>query len=247
MAGGKDTLTLCEEIRSKYSPCDISDALLTLGVPGAGFLKDIKPIPSRSQGTNRIVAPISTVLFVPKQQRPVFPLWNQSKPWESNIPKGKHWTDCPAPGAIVVLQQPPEQSVALLGDIVATRLKYRGVLGVVIDGRARDVVSCGELCNEGGFQVWSKALSSVGTGMEAKPWAVDVPLTIGGLTVKPGDIVCADEGEGVVCVIPRDKLQQVVELLPVLKRADDGVLADVRKGVDFATALRNHPEHYSNK
>jgi len=166
-------------------------------------------------------------------------------PRESNIPR-QHWTDCPASGSIVIFQQPPGQSVALLGDIVATRLKLRGVKGAIIDGRARDVVSCGELCKDGAFQVWSKALSSVGTSMEAKPWAVDVPLTIGGLRVEPGDILCADEGEGVVCVIPKARLREVTELLPTLKEADDGVLRDVQNGVDFATAIKNHPKHYTN-
>ncbi|TKA81092.1 hypothetical protein B0A55_02529 [Friedmanniomyces simplex] len=192
-----------------------------------------------------MVAPLSTVLFVPKDQQPVFPLWTQA-PWESNIPQNKHWTDCPAAGSIVIMQQPPHQTVALLGDIVATRFKLRGVLGAVIDGRARDVVACWELCKDGGFQVHSRGLSSVGTSLEAKPWAVDVPLTIGGLRVDPGDILCADEGEGVICVIPRAKLEEVAALLPTLKEADDGVLKDVQNGVDFPTALANHPKHYTN-
>jgi len=245
MSSEQNVDSICKEIREKYSPCDVSDALLKLEVLGAGFLKDISPIPSRAQGGNRIVAPISTVLFVSKNELPVFPLSTQD-PWESNIPTGKHWTDCPSPGSIVILQQPPQQSVALLGDIVATRLKYRGVLGAVIDGRARDVVACGELCSDGGFQIWSKTLSSVGTSMEAKPWAVDVPLTIGGLQVNPGDVLCADEGEGVICVIPKSKLHEVAALLPTLKEADDGVLKDVQNGADFPTALKNHPKHYTN-
>ena len=192
-----------------------------------------------------MVAPISTVLFVPRSHHPTSPLWTQA-PQESNIPASKHWTDCPASGSIVIFQQPPYQTVALLGDIVATRLKSRGVLGAVMDGRARDVVACGELCSDGGFQVWSTALSSVGTSMEAKPWAVDVPLTIGGLRVCPGDVLCADEGEGVVCVIPRQKLEEVIALLPTLKEADDGLLRDVQNGVDFPTAVKNHPKHYTN-
>ncbi|KAK0337139.1 hypothetical protein LTR94_005805 [Friedmanniomyces endolithicus] len=213
MATAGDIDAICKEIREKYSPCDVSDALLKLNVPGAGFLPDITPIPTRAQGTNRIVGPISTVLFVPKDQQPVFPLWPQT-PWASNLPANKHWTDLPPPGTIVLLQQPPQQTVALLGDIVATRLKLRGVLGAVIDGRARDIVSCGALCADGGFGVYSRGLSAVGTSMEAKPWAVDVPLMIGGVRVEPGDVLCADEGEGVVCLIPRGRLGEVVALLP---------------------------------
>lgn len=144
------------------------------------------------------------------------------------------------------MQQPSEQIVAVLGDIVATRYKTRGVVGAIIDGRARDVLSCGELCEDGAFQVWTAGLSSVGTSLQAKPWAVDVPLRIGAVEVKPGDILCADEGEGVSCVIPRELLERVVDLLPNLKEADDAVLRDVQKGADLKTAFAAHPGHYTN-
>lgn len=42
----------------------------------------------------------------------------------------------------------------------------RGILGVVTDGRTRDVVGCEELCKQGGFTAWAKGLSSVGTSIE---------------------------------------------------------------------------------
>lgn len=89
-------------------------------------------------------------------------------------------------------------------------------------------------------------MSSAGTSLEAKPWAADVPLKIGKVVVNPGDIVCADEGECVVNVIPRDKLDEVLKLLPVHKEADDGLLKDVQNGMDFKTAIARHPNHYSN-
>ncbi|KAF2766815.1 hypothetical protein EJ03DRAFT_166708 [Teratosphaeria nubilosa] len=63
-----------------------------------------------------------------------------------------------------------------------------------------------------GHQLWSKALSSVETSME--PWAIDVPLKIRGVGVRPRDISCEDEDEGFVCVIPRGQLDGVVKLLP---------------------------------
>lgn len=79
----------------------------------------------------------------------------------------------------------------------------------------------------------------------AKPWAVDIPLQIGKLTVKPGDILVADEGEMACCVIPRDKLDDVMELLPTQKEADDGFLNDVQNGMDIKSALSRWPKHYS--
>ena len=145
------------------------------------------------------------------------------------------------------MQQPSHQIAALLGDIVATRYKVRGVLGCVTDGRTRDVVGCEELCKDGNFTAWAKGLTSPGTSLEGKPWAVDCPLMIGKVEVHAGDILVADEGEMACCVIPRAKLGEVMELLPVHKEADDGLLNDVKNGMDFKTAIKRWPKHYSNR
>ena len=75
---------------------------------------------------------------------------------------------------------------------------------------------------------------------------MDVPLRIGKAVVKPGDIIVADEGEMACCVIPREKLDEVLQLLPVQKEADDGLLNDVTNGMDFNSALKRWPKHYSN-
>lgn len=178
-----------------------------------------------------LAAPVSTIVFIPKSSQPSDP---------SNIPQDKHWTDCPSPGSIALLQQPSGQVCAVLGDILATRLKVRGVQGVVADGRVRDLTSIGELCAEDQFQVWSRSTSTVGTGLEAKAWSADVPITVNGLTVQPGDVLFADPAERGIVVIPVDKLQSVVELLPGLKEADDRVVADVTAGVDVTEAFKRH-------
>ena len=171
-------------------------------------------------------------------------------PRDPNIPAGTHWTDIAPPGSVVLMQQPPDQTVALLGDIVATRYLKRGIRGVVVDGSVRDVVACGEIARnapaEQSFTIWSRALSSVGTSLEAKPWAVDIPLIVGGVEVRAGDVLVADEGEGVACVIPRDRFQEVLKLLPKLKEADDGLLGDVQGGMGFGEAVGRWPGHYTN-
>lgn len=153
----------------------------------------------------------------------------------------------PAPGSIALLQQPSGQIVALLGDIVATRFKVRGVAGAVIDGRMRDVAGCGELCADGNFTVWSKGLSTVGTSLEAKPWAVDVPVRVGGVEVGPGDFIVLDEAEKGIVVIPKEKLAEVAQILPGLKEADDAVLRDVRAGVGLKEAFQKHRGHYVHR
>lgn len=174
-------------------------------------------------------------------------------PAESNVPKDKHWTDVAPTGSVVLMQQPPSQIVGLVGDIVATRYHVRGVLGCFVDGRVRDVRGIGEIAasastrgEEKTFTCWSRALTSVGTSLEAKPWAVDAPVKIGAVEVHAGDIVVSDEAEGACCVIPKDKLEEVLRLLPKHKEADDGLLADVQGGLGFGEAIKRWPAHYSN-
>ena len=64
--------------------------------------------------------------------------------------------------------------------------------------------------------------------------------------VKPGDIRCADEEDGAIVVIPQQRLRAVVDLLPILKSASDGVLEDVRNGLSLPEAVQRHPDFYSN-
>lgn len=47
----------------------------------------------------------------------------------------------------------------------------------------------------------------------------------------------ADEGEKVAAVVPKDKLHEIIALLPKLKSADDAVLADVVNGGDLRKAF----------
>lgn len=150
----------------------------------------------------------------------------------------------PPAGTIALLQQPSGQIVALLGDIIATRFKVRGLAGAIVDGRMRDTAGCGSLCEDGTFAVWSNGLSTVGTSLEAKPWAVDVPIRVGGVVVRPGDFAVLDEAEKGIVVIPKDKLAEVAEILPGLKDADDAVLKEVQAGAGVQEAFQKQRGHY---
>ena len=194
-----------------------------------------------------IAAPLSTAVLIPKA-------WNESDPSVfperipsiSNIPTGSNWTEIVEPGSIMIVQQPKNHKSAIIGDIIATRLRHRGVSGVIVDGRIRDIKSCTTICDESPFQIWSAGISAVGFSIEAKPWAVNIALQIGDVWVKPGDIVVADEIDEALVVIPKEQLQAVYELLPVQKAAADGVLDLVRNGSTLSDAVKKHPDFYSN-
>lgn len=115
----------------QYTACDVSDALLRLGVPGAGFLPDIEPCVSSNAEIT--IAPAYTVLFAPKGE-------GLDGSWpEKNIPPHANWSDITEPGTIVVLRQPDGQKNAVCGGIMGLRMKVLGVKGVVAVGRVRDV------------------------------------------------------------------------------------------------------------
>lgn len=116
----------------QYTACDISDALLRLKVPGAGYLADLNPL-NEAEGTDApiIIAPASTVLFAPKG----ITLEHPTK----NIPPNTNWSDLTEPNTIAILRQPDGQKNAVCGGIMALRMKVRGLQGVVAVGRIRDV------------------------------------------------------------------------------------------------------------
>ncbi|KKA28676.1 hypothetical protein TD95_003078 [Thielaviopsis punctulata] len=208
----------------EYSACDISDALVHLGIANGGFLRDL-----HARNTPRpVLAPAFTVLFTPKSAAPA------ALP-PANIPPAMHWVDMAERDSIVVIHQPPGQTNAVCGGIMALRMAVLGVAGVLVDGRVRDVQEFAAL----DVPILSTGTSTVGAGASSRAHSVQVPLDIDGTLVSPGDIIYIDPDNGVVC-IPISMLDQVMELLPILKEADDKVKADVMAGLTVKEAFSRH-------
>jgi 4-hydroxy-4-methyl-2-oxoglutarate aldolase len=103
------------------------------------------------------------------------------------------------PGDILVVTTTSPSSDGAFGELFATALQHRGVRGLVTTTGVRDVAELHEM----GFPVFSAAVSAQGT-VKATPGAVNVPISVSGQRIRPGDAILADD-DGVL-VVPRENV-----------------------------------------
>ena len=117
------------------------------------------------------------------------------------------------PGDILVIDGKGDQTAALMGTLMLSACKQRGLGGVVVDGAIRDKLELLEL----GFPVFSAGFNPAGP-TKFVPGRINHTISCGGTMVNPGDLVVGD-ADGVV-VIERAKAPAMMALA-VKKVADE--------------------------
>jgi len=115
--------------------------------------------------------------------------------------------DSAAPGSVMVIAIDGEADVAVWGGLMTAGAYARGLAGAVLDGGVRDVA---EIRRDYDFPVIARSVSPGTTLGRFKTLGADIPVTCGGIEVRPGDIVVGDV-DGVV-VVPRAQAAEVLKM-----------------------------------
>lgn len=97
------------------------------------------------------------------------------------------------PGHVLVVDGAGDPTNALVGELIMLYAQQRGCAGFVIDGAVRDTAAF----YEADFPCYARSVTHRGP-YKTGPGAINVPVTIGGQVIAPGDVIVGDE-DGIVC------------------------------------------------
>lgn len=125
---------------------------------------------------------------------------------------------------VVVIDNNGREDTTVWDDILTFLAHKNGIAGTVIDGACRDV----QLCLELGYPIYSRSYS-MRTGKDrVQLVARNVPVTIGGAAVTPGDILRGDS-DGVI-VIPRRSEDEVLAIAEDIDAAEKEIRLRLKAG-----------------
>ncbi len=201
----------------KMDTASVSDAMDKLGIP-CGLLGIQAIIPG-----HKICGEAFTVHYVP-----------------CGMNKGTvgDFLDDVQPGQVVVIDNAGRNYCTVWGDIMTYTSKSKGVEGTVIDGVCRDVNGIKEV----DYSIFTKGRYMV-TGKErVQVDAVNVPVAVSGVQVRPGDIILGDDS-GVLC-IPKEVAEKVLEIAKHIEEVEQKIIAEVTKGSTLKAAREKLGYHH---
>lgn len=145
------------------------------------------------------------------------------------------------PGDFLVIDRCGDERHACWGGVVTNAAKLAGVVGVVIDGVATDFSEIRKVV----MPMWCLGPSPITTKQLGIEGAMNIPVSVGGVAVRPGDVILADES-GVVVLDPAEAavigaraLQMQADELVLLERLRSGVPLPELTGATRKIEARN--------
>ncbi|MET9914956.1 RraA family protein [Streptomyces sp. NPDC006476] len=207
---GHDNVSLLRVVNGDVNCSTIADAMDALGLDGA--VTGLR----RLTGNEVVVGPAFTLRY-------------ETVTETSPGTIGDFIDEVPA-GAVVVIDNAGRDWCSVWGDLVSTVAQARKVAGTVIDGACRDVAGSAQMA----YSIWAAATCVKSGRGRVRLAATQEPVTIRGVTVEPGDWVCADES-GIV-VVPAQRAGAVATEIHRIDDMEKRVLAAVRAGAPLSDA-----------
>ncbi|MGA0532685.1 ribonuclease activity regulator RraA [Hansschlegelia sp. KR7-227] len=205
------------DILSAVSTATLTTVLLKKGLRNV-WMRGTRPL---RPGQPRLVGRAFTLRFVPAREDLATP-----ESWSSPRSTRAAIEDMPA-GCIAVADAMGVTDAGIFGDILAARMRKRGVAGLVTDGVMRDVA--GVLGT--GLPIWCQggaAPPSV-AGLTFVNW--QEPIGCGGVAVFPDDLVVVDDDGAVV--VPQKLVEEVVAVAQEQERLEAWIMGEVENGASL--------------
>ena len=205
----KDTVAVpreAAELLKRANTGMVNDALALVGVNGG--IRGVRP--ARGSEDASILGRAVTVAFGPP------------RPDSPNLTMYEAIRKSPAGSVLVVDGKGIDAHFT--GDNQGECAKRQGLAGMVVYGGARDIAGYRSM----GMPLYCTGSATVDKPPEIRIVGYNVPVDIGGVTVKPGDIIMADE-DGVVCV-PADALSATMEKLQVIFEVEEAMEKAIQGG-----------------
>lgn len=137
--------------------------------------------------------------------------------------------DIAQPGDVVVVDTSGSTMTAVLGDLISTKARHRGIAGFLVDGLVRDLPGIRAL---GDFPVFARGTTPIGP-LHRGPGEINYSVSAGSIVVSPADIIVGDLN-GVV-VVPKEIAPELLGRLQSQAASEAGYTAAVARG-EFSNA-----------
>jgi RraA family protein len=132
--------------------------------------------------------------------------------------------DMAQPGDVVMIDAGGDISRSIFGELMITYCRYRNLAGVVVDGSVRDADAFEKL----DFPIYAKGVTPNGPYKNG-PGEINTPISVGGKTVCPGDIIVGD-ADGIVVIKPEDAESVAAQAKKVSEKEQDIVSTILKEG-----------------
>jgi len=193
----------------KLSTTNLSDGLDKVGIRGAVI--GIRPLFGMPRVIGRAVTIKMTAAGMVKSKRHL----------------GIDAIASSVPGDVIVIDNRGDLYNNCWGEILSCAAKKKGIVGVFIDGAARDI----DVCQEIGFPVFARGVVPITARGRIMQEDFNCLIRMGDVQVRPGDILAGDVN-GVV-VIPPEKAEEVISAAEEIFEKEERMKADILKGMDI--------------